>query len=144
MVHVADEGAWFDGSIQTVWRYLGSGEPHSRAHRTMRNRTSRPVADNVTEATMERLWRGSWVKVVNRLSVFPPLGYVVEVLEGPLAGSKFFVVYTPEGDRTRVDVHGEFASPTLPHPELESAAREWLGVLYDEDAPGIRSLQSSA
>ncbi len=141
MVHVKDEGSRFDGSIQTVWRYLQSGEPHSAAHRSMRNRTSKPVGETTLEATMERLWRGQWVKVVNRMTVLPPLGFVQEYLEGPLAGSKLVTVYTPEGDTTRVDVFGEFTSPTLDPKDVESAARAWLAESYEEDAPAIRAMQ---
>jgi hypothetical protein len=144
MVHIRDEGSYVEGSIQTVWRYLNSGEPHAQAHRTVRNRQVKPVGDNTMIATMERNWRGTWVRVVNRLTVLPPLGTLVEVLEGPFAGSKSFTVYTPEGNRTRIDVYGEFESPTLPPAEVEKAALEWMEESFNEDAPAIKALQSSS
>jgi hypothetical protein len=143
MVHVKDEGSYFEGSIQTVWRFMQSGEPHTRAHRSMRNRQAKPVGENVMEASMERNWKGNWVRVVNRITVLPPLGFAQEFLEGPLAGSKLFTLYTPAGARTRVDVVGEFVSPTLPPDDVEREARTWLEESYNEDAPAIRELQSS-
>jgi hypothetical protein len=41
-----------------------------------------------------------------------PLGLVVEALEGPIAGSKFFNYYTPKGNKTGVTVIGDFKSPS--------------------------------
>ncbi len=38
MVHIRDEGSYFDGSIQTVWRYLNSDDEHPKAHRSVRKR----------------------------------------------------------------------------------------------------------
>ncbi|MGA8542603.1 MAG: hypothetical protein WB947_03560 [Thermoplasmata archaeon] len=144
MVHIRDEGSYFDGSIQTVWRYLNSDDEHPKAHRSVRNRQAKPVGDTTFLLSMERNWRGEWVKVVNRLTVLPPLGTLIESLEGPFAGSKSFTVFTPEGQRTRVDVYGEFRSPVLPEAEVEAAARAWLEESYNEDAPAIKSLQSTS
>ncbi len=102
------------------------------------------MGDTTFLLSMERNWRGEWVKVVNRLTVLPPLGTLIESLEGPFAGSKSFTVFTPEGQRTRVDVYGEFRSPVLPEAEVEAAARAWLEESYNEDAPAIKSLQSTS
>ena len=144
MVHLRDEGAYFDGSIQSVWRYVNSGEAHSEAHKSTRNWTVKPVGDITNLVTMERNWKGTWVKVVNRVTVLPPLGTLMEVLEGPFAGTKAFTVYTPEGDRTRVDVYGEFISPSIPPAEVKDAALAWLTESYDEDARAIRTVQHGA
>jgi hypothetical protein len=141
MVNIRDEGAYFDGSIQTVWRFLNSGQPHAEAHRSTRNRAMKPVGDITNLISMERNWNGKWVRVVNRVTVLPPLGTLTESLEGPFAGTKAFTVYTPEGERTRVDVYGEFISPSIPAPEVKDAAIKWLAESYDEDANAIRSMQ---
>lgn len=144
MVMIRDEGSYFEASVQTVWRFLNTPEEHGPAHRSVRNRTVKPEGGNSMVATMERNFRGNWVKVANRLIVLPPLGHVQEFLEGPLAGSKMFTVYTPEGGRTRVDVYGEFVSPTLAPNEVEAAVRAYLEESYREDAPAIQALQARA
>ena len=141
MVLVRDEGGYFDGSIQTVWRFLNSGDPHAAAHTSTRNRQVKPVGDITNLVSLERNWKGKWVKVVNRVTVLPPLGTMLEALEGPFAGTKAFTVYTPEGARTRVDVYGEFLSPSIPPAEVKDAAIEWLDESYREDASAIRSMQ---
>ena len=139
MVFVSDEGSYLEAPIDTVWKFMSSGEVHSKTHVSMRNRVQKMLAPNVMEATMERHWRGAWVKVANRLTLLPPVGYALEVLEGPFAGSKSFQIYRPEGPRTRVDVYGEFVSPVIPSAEIRTAVLEYLAQTFDEDAPAIRA-----
>lgn len=139
MVHVRDEGATFDAPVNVVWEYLNSGPTHGQAHKSIRNRTTQPAGENALIATMERNWNGEWVKVVSRMTRLPPLGLVQEFLEGPFAGSKAVLVYTPQGTKTRVDVYGEFTSPTIPAKDVEKAALRWLAESYDEDAPAVRA-----
>jgi len=139
MVHVRDEGATFDAPVEVVWQYLNSGPTHGVAHKTIRNRTTQPAGENAMIATMERNWNGEWVKVVSRMTRLPPLGMVQEFLEGPFAGSKAVLVYSPQGTKTRVDVYGEFTSPTIPEDQIEKAALQWLAQSYDEDAPAVRA-----
>ena len=43
----------------------------------------------------------------------PPVSVVTEWLEGVLAGSKLVYVYSPQGNKTRIDVYGDFTSRTL-------------------------------
>ncbi len=139
MVHVRDEGATFDAPVNVVWEYVNSGPTHMQAHTSIRNRTSQPAGENSVIATMERNWNGQWIKVVSRLTRLPPLGTVQEFIEGPFAGSKAVLVYTPQGKKTRVDVFGEFTSPTIPENEIEKAALKWLAQSYDEDAPAVKA-----
>jgi hypothetical protein len=144
MVHVRDEGSRFDGSIESVWRFLNNPELHGKAHQNTRNRTAKSEGGLTTRVTMERNWRGSWVKVSSRITVLPPLGYVVEYTEGPFAGSNTFTVFTPlDQDHTQIDVYGEFRSPTLGEAEIEAAARSFLEEVYNDDAPAIKALHTS-
>ncbi len=143
MVFVRDEGATFDAPVDVVWQYLNSGPAHMQAHKLIRNRTAQPAGENAMLVTMERNWNGAWTKVVSRMSVLRPLGIVQEFLEGPFAGSKAFMVYTPKGKTTRVDVYGEFTSPTIPEAQVEKAALKWLAESYDEDAPALRAFAAT-
>jgi hypothetical protein len=144
MVHIRDEGSRFDASIETVWRYLNTGDLHGKVHTSSRNRQVKTIGDVAMMVALERNWNGEWVKEVSRVTVMPPLGVTTEILEGPLAGSKMFTVYSPEGlERTRVEVFGEFRSPKLPAEQVESAVRKWLEDSYNEDAPALKSMQTS-
>ncbi len=139
MVYLVDKGSAFDAPIDFVWKYIFGGEGHDAAHTTTRN----PKFDKVSDVTIiygsERLLRGKWAPDRMRISMFPPISVVTEWLEGALAGSKLVYVYSPQGERTGIDVYGEFTSKTLSPKEVEEAAREFLEGEFNADAPAIRT-----
>jgi len=138
MVFLKDEGSDFDAPIDFVWKYISGGEAHDGVHKTTRNPKFKKVSEVTFEYASERLLRGKWAPDRMRISMFPPVSVVTEWLEGVLAGSKLVYVYSPHGNRTRIDVYGELTSPTLPASEVEAAAREFLESEYAADAPVIR------
>ncbi|MCI4319066.1 MAG: hypothetical protein L3K23_02900 [Thermoplasmata archaeon] len=72
-----------------------------------------------------------------RWTSFHPVGVAYDVLEGPFAGSRFFLYYTPRGQRTGVTVAGEFVSPTLPSGELEKAVDAFLATEFRQDRDAL-------
>ncbi|HEV2317009.1 MAG TPA: hypothetical protein VGV89_05495 [Thermoplasmata archaeon] len=139
MVFIKDEGSTFDAPIDFVWKYIYGTGAHDSAHTNTRN----PKFEKVSELTFvygsERQLRGRWAPDRLRISMFPPISVVTEWIEGVLEGSKFVYVYAPAGDRTRIDVYGEFSSKTLPAGDVESAAREFLDAEFAADAPAVRA-----
>jgi hypothetical protein len=138
MVWIEDKGSTFDAPIDFVWKYIFGGDAHDSAHKTTRNSKIGKVSDITISYGSERLLRGKWAPDQMRISMFPPVSVVTEWLEGALAGSKLVYVYTPVGEKTRIDVYGEFTSKTLPANEVEAAAREFLDTEFEADAPVIR------
>jgi hypothetical protein len=138
MVYLKDEGSVFDAPIGFVWKYIESGDTHDSAHKTTRNPKFGKVSDITFLYGSERLLRGKWAPDQLRISMFPPISVVTEWLEGALAGSKLVYLYSPQGEKTRIDVYGEFTSNTLPPEEVEAAAREFLETEFAADAPAIR------
>jgi hypothetical protein len=139
MVRISDEEkSTFDAPVETVWKYLQHPEAHGGAHRGSRNRTMTPVSDTSFIISWEQNLNGNWVKFSNKITVFPPLGMASEQLEGPMAGSRMFTIYTPRGSKTEVTVHGEMVSPTTPPAQLEQMVRSAWENAYNEDAAGIR------
>jgi hypothetical protein len=138
MVYLRDEGSVFDAPIDFVWTYIFGGGEHDSAHKTTRNPKFGKVSDITTLYGSERYLRGKWAPDQLRISMFPPVSVVTEWLEGALAGSKLVYLYPPEGEKTRIDVYGEFTSKTLPPEEVEAAAREFLETEFAADAPAIR------
>jgi hypothetical protein len=139
MVHIKDEGSQFDGSIELVWKYLQAPEEHNRNHKS-RNFKAKPISESTTEASWEANVGGSWVSMRMRMTPLPPVGVAIEVMEGPMAGSKFFNIYTPMGGKTGISVVGEFASKTIPPAQLEPAVRGFLEQVYNEDNAAIRAM----
>ena len=114
MVYLKDEGSEFEAPIDFVWKYIFGGLNHDSSHKTTRNPKFKKVSDITIEYGSERHLRGKWAPDRLRISMVPPVTVVTEWLEGALEGSKFVYVYSPRGNKTRIDVYGEFTSKTLP------------------------------
>jgi len=139
MVHIKDEGSQFDAPIDMVWKFIQSPEDHGRSHASTRNQQVKPLNEHSMVISMEQNMNGQWVKVANRITVAPPLGMVIEVLEGPMAGSKMINVYTAKGNKTGIDVYGDFMSNQIPAHMLEPAVRDNLQAVFDEDSRAIKA-----
>jgi hypothetical protein len=132
------EGSKFDAPLDLVWKYLQSPEAHGGAHRNSRNRTMKPVSETSFIVSWEQNMNGTWVKVANKITVYPPLGMAAEAVEGPMTGSKMFTVYTPHGPKTEVSVFGDMQASGIPPAQLEAMVRGAWEMAFDEDSAGIR------
>src|ERR1700686_4795546 len=132
MVHIKDEGSHFDPPLDTVWKYVQDGERHNDTHKS-RNYQMKPLTENAMELSWEANMDGKWIKTKTRVTALPPLGLAIEVLEGPMDGSKFFNIYTAAGNKTGITVIGDFSSKTIPAPQLEPAVRGFLEQVFNED-----------
>ena len=139
MVYLKDEGSEFDAPIGFVWKYIFGGGSHDSAHKTTRNSTFKEISDITIEYGSVRYLRGKWAPDRLRITMIEPISVTTEWLDGALAGSKFVYLYSPKGEKTRIDVYGEFTSKTLPPEEVEAAAREFLEAEFSADAPVIQA-----
>jgi hypothetical protein len=142
MVHIKDEGSHFDAPIETVWKFLQSQEDHGQSHRTTRNQQMKPLGETSFVVSMEQNMNGRWVKVANRITILPPVAMAIEVVEGPMTGSKMVNVYTPKGTKTGIDVYGDFVSSQIPAAQLEPVVRQSLQTVFDEDSASIKSFSA--
>jgi hypothetical protein len=133
------EGSKFDAALDVVWKYLQSPEAHGSAHQGTRNRAMKPLTDTSFVVSWEQDMGGNWVKVANRITVFPPLGMVAEAIEGPMTGSKMFTVYTPHGPKTEVSIFADMQSQMAPAGQLEPMVRGAWERAFNEDSAGIRA-----
>jgi hypothetical protein len=144
MVFIADWGSSFDAPVETVWKYLQADQDHGPSHKGRRNFERKSVSDNVVLLNWEQEMDGKWVRMSNRLTFHPPVGFFVEPLEGPMAGSKFFNYYVPKGEKTEVVVVGEWNSKTIPAAQLEKAVWANLEKVYSEDVAGLKDFRHKA
>ncbi len=142
MVHIKDEGSQFDAPVDVVWKYIQSETDHGEAHKGRRNFQRKAISETTVELSWEQEMEGKWVRSANRLTFFPPVGFAVEPLDGPLVGSKFINYYTPRGNKTEVTVVGEWTSKTIPPAMLEKAVWANLEKLFAEDAAAIKQFQT--
>ncbi|HTW39754.1 MAG TPA: SRPBCC family protein [Thermoplasmata archaeon] len=134
-----EERSHFDAPIEVVWKYLQDPQAHGASHQGTRNRAMKPLTDTSFVVSWEQNMNGNWVKVANKITVFPPLGMAAESIEGPMTGSRMFTVYTPRGSKTEVAVYGDMQSPMIPADQLEGMVRMAWENAYNEDAAGIRA-----
>jgi hypothetical protein len=136
MILLRDEGSVFDAPVGEVWEFVGSRDHHSAAHR---HRSVRREAEQGSSGTYswEQEFEGDATRFTMRWTSFHPLGIAYEVLEGPFTGSKFFLYYVPEGERTRVDLVGTFTSPTIPDDRLGPSVRRFFAIEFDQDQAGL-------
>ncbi|MCI4352624.1 MAG: hypothetical protein L3K14_04470 [Thermoplasmata archaeon] len=138
MVFVADWGSVFDAPVEKVWKYVQSDIDHGPSHKGRRNFERKSVNENTVMLGWEQEVDGKWIKMSNRLTFHPPIGFFVEPLEGPMAGSKFFNYYVPKGNKTEVVVVGDWNSKTIPPAQLEKAVWANLEKVYNEDVAGLK------
>jgi hypothetical protein len=145
MVFVRDEGSEFDAPIDVVWEYIFGGEGHDSSHRTTRGGKMKALFKGplVLRYKAERQYGSRWIPETMRITFFPPVATVQELLDGPLAGSKWTYVYSPRGRKTRIDAFGEFRSKKYKGAELKRVAVRFLANEFEEDAPHVRTLARS-
>jgi hypothetical protein len=142
MVYIKDEGSQFDGSVETVWKYLQDADKHNATHKS-RSYSVKMLTENAMELSWEMNMDGKWTRIKTRTTVLPPVGVAVEMLEGPMAGSKFFNIYAPAGNKTGITVVGDFTSKTIPPAAIEAAVWGFLEQLFNEDNAAIKALSAS-
>ena len=140
MVHIEDLGSQFDAPIDLVWKFIRSDDDHGRSHASRRNIRGEPDGENGMKLSWEQNVQGHWVKVANRVTLFPPVAMLVHSVEGPLAGSRFLMYYRPNGAKTGVSVVGDFQSPTIPAAQLEPAVLASLEEAFNDDNASLRHL----
>jgi hypothetical protein len=138
MVHIVDEGSQFDVPLETIWKFLQAPSDHGASHPEHKNMQMKPLSESSVQVSWEQDMEGRPVKVVNRVTMFPPVGIAIEMVEGPLAGSKFFNFYTPRGAKTGVTVVGDFRSPMLPESQLEPVVRKNFDHVFTQDSAALK------
>jgi hypothetical protein len=131
VVYILDEGSTFDVPLERLWEYLPS-EAHK--HPSV-NFISREVDGNNVTITSERNVNGKMVRTKLRITMYPPLGVAQEYIEGPAAGSKAFIHYAPKGEKTVINVVGDFKiADATDEAGTKEAVMRMLELSFDEDS----------
>ena len=139
MVRITDEGSHFEVPVEKVWKLLEAhGTEMTKIHPEAKNPKLEVQGENFAVVSWQMEQEGHNINVKVRTTRFPPLANVIEVLDGPMAGTKFVNYYTPKGNRTGVTVVGDFHSPVIPEAHLEKAAQEFLDNGFNEDTAYLK------
>jgi hypothetical protein len=139
MLRLFDDRGEFDAPIDLLWEYLGHEDEHRAAHPTVRNHEVREISPGLRDVAVEQKYGSQWFRSTERLSVFAPLGMASEAVEGHMAGSKYFVYYTPRGPRTGVAVVGDFRSTEFPDAQLGPMIGLMFEQFFEEDQERLRA-----
>jgi len=141
VVYFEDMGTAIDLPLDELEALLET-EEHGSAHaEDVRNFQVVETVGPTIVLAYERRFEGRWRKAKTRLTAFPPYCRCVEDLEGDFAGTRFFVLHRPDGERTRVDVFGDVRGPSKSPEQLR---RLWLDILakaHEEDLATLRKLR---
>jgi hypothetical protein len=140
MVFILDEGSVFDAPVDKVWKYLPS-EAHR--HNSMKLLGREMVDGNAVVITGERTIQGKTVRTKIKNTLYPPLGYAQEHLEGPTAGSRAFVFYTPKGNKTAITVVGDFVLSGIDEKATRAAVMAQLQITFDEDNANLKNIKQT-
>ena len=108
MVFIVDEGSEFDAPLEKVWKLSDArARDAAKIHPGGKNYMTDSVNENVAIQSWESDMQGQTVQTKIKVTRYYPLGVAIELLEGAIAGSKFFNYYTPTGNKTGVTGAGD-------------------------------------
>jgi hypothetical protein len=141
MVYFEDTGTIVDAPVAFVWDYLES-EHHGPAHsKNARNFQVKETVGSTAVVSAERYLNGKWSTFVSKSSDFAPFCVCNEEIEGDFAGTKFVILYRPQGLQTRIDVYGDVQSAVFDLPEATQIFLKLLENAYLDDAVVIAELR---
>ena len=143
MVHIEDSGSFFDAPIDKIWKLVEAhGTDLTKIHPDMKNVKAEMVSDNSNVVGYDNEMQGQTIRSKTKITTYYPLGLVFEMLEGPLAGSKFFNYYIPSGNRTGITVVGEFKSSSMNDDMIRQVVKSMLDNGFDQDTAYLKLMKS--
>jgi ligand-binding SRPBCC domain-containing protein len=134
-----DDGV-FDEPIDKIWRFLSDDKGHQHSM----VKTSKVMEQSDTGMTAEfdvKNPDGSWRKETWKMSFNPPTSFGIEVMSGPMKGTKHKHTYTPMGAKTKVVVEGEFVGQGMDDATLKKAAMAMFELVFNEDTALLKNFK---
>jgi heme-degrading monooxygenase HmoA len=138
-LHYKKDGiATFDAKPEKLFQYMSAGNhPHAafKSHRLV------GVSDGVVTVNAEVYNPdGSTFETTIEHRLDPPRGIETTMRGGPFDGARFVHRYTPLGDRTRVDLEGDFpAMAGVPETDELAMIDGFLTAAFEEDTVTLRT-----
>ena len=138
-VHYKKDGiATFDATAEKLFSYMSAGgHPHAafKSHRLA------AISDGVVTVTAEVYNPdGSTFETRIEHRLDPPNGIETTMSGGPFDGARFVHSYTPLGERTQVDLEGDFpALPGMSEADELTMIDGFFTTVFEEDTATLRS-----
>ena len=126
MVYIQDEGSEFDAPIDKVWKLAQSEAYHK--HSFQKNQSVKMEGEAALLSFDTPTPDGRTIHQTIKITQVPPVGEILEYVEGDFAGTKAFNYYTPKGKKTGVTVVGEWVSKSIPADQLKKMVMKTRAV----------------
>jgi len=133
-----DDVATFDVPVERIFAYMSAG---NHPHQAFKSHELVGVAGNVVTVAAEAYNAdGSTTEMTVEHRLDPPNGIVTTMAGGHFDGARFVHSYTPLGDRTKVDLAGDFpALAGMSEAEELAMIDGFFTTVFGEDAETLRS-----
>lgn len=140
MVQVKDEGV-FDAPLEKIWRFLQDENLHD--HKSVTNSKVLEQSDKgmVMEADLKNPDGKGTHKAKLKFTYNPPKGFDMEYLSGLMTGTKHTHTYTPMGNKTKVEVAGDYRIQGLDETATKKAALAFLEEVFNEDTAALKKFK---
>ncbi len=140
MVYVKDDGV-FNEPVEKIWKYIQ--DPENHVHESILSQKVLEQKGNTMKLRVEtKSPRGGKEEQIWRMTMDPPFGHELEVLEGTTKGTKQAHVYIPMGkDKTKVIVVGDYKAAGADDETIRKGALSNLAQVFDEDSRNLRQFQ---
>jgi hypothetical protein len=139
MVHYQkDRVATFDAPVERIFEYMRTG---NHLHQAFKSHRLVGAAGNVVTVAVEAYNAdGSTTEMTVEHRLDPPSGIVTTMAGGQFDGARFVHSYTALGDRTKVDLAGDFPA-VLGMSEVDELAMidDFFTMMFGEDAETLRT-----
>lgn len=138
MVFILDEGSVFKAPLGKVWQLAQSEGVHR--HLSQLNPQRSMEGEHPVLSFDTKMPDGKLVRNKIRMTIVPPVGFVLEYVGGPLEGTKLMQYYIPKGNETGATVVGEAKSAMMPDAQLKAIVLQGLEVAFNEDQENLKKL----
>jgi heme-degrading monooxygenase HmoA len=138
-VHYRKDGvATFDVPVEQVFAYMSAGD---HPHRAFKSHRLVGIAANLVTVAVEAFNEdGSTTEMTVEHRLDPPRKVVTTMSGGHFDGARFVHSYTPLGDRTKVDLAGDFpALPGMSEAEELAMINGFFTMVFGEDSETLRT-----
>jgi hypothetical protein len=147
MVFIEDREGVFDAPIDKVWKLAKAHAIEgSKIHPSAKNVTTEMINEQVFINSWEEEVNGQPIKIKAKGTIFYPLGVAFEAIEGPFAGSTYFIYYIArEDNKTNVVVAGDFRSSSIDpvigdDKRLRSIVLSYFEKIFYEDCDYLKNM----
>lgn len=137
MVKITDDGV-FDAPMDKLWKYVGDGMMHQHKSLKVTKVTPQSANQQIWEADVANPGGKGSHKETLRFTFNPPKGFSVDYLSGPWKGSKHTHTYTSMGNKTKVEVAGDFRVEGMDDVAAKKSVLAYFNEVFNEDNAALQ------